>query len=56
MWTNVIFSIIIMSASGRERKEGSIVVMVPKWNANFLFFFFLALFFFVGRLERAGWL
>lgn len=34
-----------------------IVVKVPKWNANFLLFFSLALFFFVGlggRIERSS--
>lgn len=41
VWTNIIFSIIAMSA-----------LMVPKWNWNFVVFFCIALFFFV-RLRRA---
>ena len=40
VWTNIIFSIIVMSA-----------MMVPKWNWNFVACFCLALFLFV-RLSR----
>ena len=37
LWTDIILSIIVMGA-----------MMVPKWNWNFVTFFFLALLFFVS--------
>ena len=40
LWTDIILSIIVMGA-----------VMVPKWNWNFVTFFFLALLFFVSSVQ-----
>lgn len=40
LWTDIILSIIVMGA-----------IMVPKWNWNFVTFFFLALLFFVSSVQ-----